>query len=179
MNRTIKSKILIKRGSTSEWTKSSTPLESGELGYNTGSGQLKIGDGSSLWADLPALGQGNLKLTYWGNLATFSGQPPAVTRCSGVVLSVYTDNSYGMCYHNYRTEWSWVDTLGYETYLHLSFTLADLAAAGCPLSTRSSDPLVLKHSFSTGSGQWSHPFLGLTTADGTRLCVDAWLVEIG
>lgn len=177
MNKTIKSKILVKRDTTSNWKSSTTPLDSGELGYSTNGEQLKIGNGSSLWADLPALGVGNLKLTSWGNLTTLSDEFPDADHW-GILISVYTDAYYGMYIHTYRTEWSLGAGRGYEKFFHFSFTLADLVAAGCPLSTSSSDPLMLGYDWSTGSRQWINPFLGLTTTDDTQLYVKAWLVDI-
>lgn len=48
-------KIKVRRGSTSAWADSGViPLESGELGFNTDTGKLKIGDGSSSFASLLA-----------------------------------------------------------------------------------------------------------------------------
>jgi len=45
-------KIRIKRGSTSQWNSSTTPLLGGELGYDTVTKTIKIGDGTTLWNSL-------------------------------------------------------------------------------------------------------------------------------
>jgi len=45
-------KIRIKRGTTTQWSNSLTPLTGGELGYDTISKVIKIGDGTTLWNDL-------------------------------------------------------------------------------------------------------------------------------
>ncbi len=45
-------KIRIKRGTTSQWNSSTTPLLGGELGYDTVTKTIKIGDGTTLWNSL-------------------------------------------------------------------------------------------------------------------------------
>jgi len=45
-------KIRIKRGTTSQWNSSNTPLLGGELGYDTVTKTIKIGDGTTLWNSL-------------------------------------------------------------------------------------------------------------------------------
>jgi len=41
-----------KRGTASQWSSATTPLTSGELGYDTTNKILKIGDGSTSWSNL-------------------------------------------------------------------------------------------------------------------------------
>ena len=48
-------RIRTRRGTTSQWNSSTTPLLSGELGLDTTLNKLKAGNGTSLWADLPFL----------------------------------------------------------------------------------------------------------------------------
>lgn len=48
-------KILIKRGTATQWTNSTTPLSSGELGLDTTNNILKVGNGTSLWNSLSGL----------------------------------------------------------------------------------------------------------------------------
>ena len=45
-------KILIKRGTYTQWNSSTTPLAIGELGLDTTNGILKVGNGTSLWGSL-------------------------------------------------------------------------------------------------------------------------------
>jgi hypothetical protein len=45
-------RIQVRRGTTSQWNTSNPTLEEGEIGYNSTLGQIKIGDGTSVWADL-------------------------------------------------------------------------------------------------------------------------------
>ena len=48
-------KIQVRRGTGAAWTTSNTVLDIGEFGYNTTTNQLKIGDGTTAWADLDYL----------------------------------------------------------------------------------------------------------------------------
>lgn len=45
-------RILLRRDSSENWSTSNTVLMAGEPGYVTDTGKLKIGDGTSTWADL-------------------------------------------------------------------------------------------------------------------------------
>jgi hypothetical protein len=48
-------RIQVRRGTTSEWNTADPTLEEGEIGYNSTLGQIKVGDGDSLWSDLDYL----------------------------------------------------------------------------------------------------------------------------
>ena len=48
-------KILIKRGTATQWTNSTTALLAGELGLDTTNNILKVGNGSTLWNSLSGL----------------------------------------------------------------------------------------------------------------------------
>jgi glycerophosphoryl diester phosphodiesterase len=45
--------IQVRRGTTAQWVASSRVLAAGELGLDTDTGVLKVGNGTDLWADLP------------------------------------------------------------------------------------------------------------------------------
>jgi hypothetical protein len=45
-------RIQVRRGTTSQWNTANPTLEEGEIGYNSTLGQIKVGDGASVWADL-------------------------------------------------------------------------------------------------------------------------------
>lgn len=45
-------RIQMRRGTTSDWNTADPVLNEGEVGYNTTLGQIKIGDGSSVWSAL-------------------------------------------------------------------------------------------------------------------------------
>ncbi len=48
-------KILIKRGTATQWAASTTALLPGELGLDTTNNILKVGNGTSLWGSLTAI----------------------------------------------------------------------------------------------------------------------------
>lgn len=46
-------KMQVRRDLSSEWTSVDPVLAAGEFGYETDTGNLKIGNGSSVWTALP------------------------------------------------------------------------------------------------------------------------------
>jgi len=51
--------VQIRRGTTAQWAQSLKILKAGELGIDTTLNRLKIGNGTSLWADLPFIVKGD------------------------------------------------------------------------------------------------------------------------
>lgn len=51
----MSSRIRFKRGTSQQWENADAPLGPGEPGWDTQSGILKIGDGSTWWRDLPTV----------------------------------------------------------------------------------------------------------------------------
>jgi hypothetical protein len=47
--------IRVKRGTATQWAARTTPLLSGEIGYDLTNKITKIGDGATLWATLPSI----------------------------------------------------------------------------------------------------------------------------
>jgi len=52
--------IQIRRGTASQWTSTNPTLASGEFGYETDTGKIKIGDGSTAWNSEPYIGAGTV-----------------------------------------------------------------------------------------------------------------------
>lgn len=50
--------IRVKRGTATQWAARTTPLLSGEFGYDLTNKIVKIGDGTTLWSSLPTIGSG-------------------------------------------------------------------------------------------------------------------------
>src|SRR5690606_9814886 len=48
-------RIQVRRGTSTQWTSANPVLHSGEFGYETDTGKIKIGNGSDLWNDLTYL----------------------------------------------------------------------------------------------------------------------------
>jgi len=60
-------RIQVRRGTGAAWSTSNPTLDIGEFGYNTSTGQLKIGDGTTAWADLDYLVSDSGLSTELGN----------------------------------------------------------------------------------------------------------------
>jgi len=52
--------IQIRRGTASQWTSANPTLSSGEFGYETDTGKIKIGSGSTAWTSLSYIGAGTV-----------------------------------------------------------------------------------------------------------------------
>ncbi len=50
---TLKTKIKVRRGTSVEWNKANPILALGEIGYDSTNNSIKIGNGTSKWAELP------------------------------------------------------------------------------------------------------------------------------
>ncbi len=48
----VNTRLQVRRGSASSWTSANPTLYAGEIGYETDSGRLKIGDGTTAWTSL-------------------------------------------------------------------------------------------------------------------------------
>lgn len=53
-------KIQIRRGTAATWTSQNPTLAAGELGFETDTGKIKVGDGSTVWTSLGYFGGGDL-----------------------------------------------------------------------------------------------------------------------
>ena len=56
--------IQLRRGTAAAWTSANPVLSAGEPGYETDTGALKIGDGSTAWTSLPYVTGGSGFTTY-------------------------------------------------------------------------------------------------------------------
>lgn len=68
--------IQVKRGTASQWTSANTVLAAGEIGYETDTKKMKVGDGSTAWT---SLGYTVVDLTS----AALTGTPTAPTANAG------------------------------------------------------------------------------------------------
>jgi hypothetical protein len=56
----VVTQIQVRRGTASQWTSANPILASGEWGYETDTGKVKIGDGSTAWNSEPYIGAGTV-----------------------------------------------------------------------------------------------------------------------
>lgn len=76
------------RGTAAEWTSNNPTLDSGELGYETDTGKVKMGDGVTAWVGLAYLSPDKADVS-----ATVThvehGSNPSVARPSGYALVIW------------------------------------------------------------------------------------------
>lgn len=88
--------IVVRRGNTEAWQDSARPLAAGEWGYDETSRIVKIGDGFTLWGDLPtfmlASPSGELPEQIRSKLAANLADPTTV---EGAALAEVIANSGG------------------------------------------------------------------------------------
>jgi hypothetical protein len=93
-------KLQIRRGTASNWTSSIPTLESGEIGYETDTGNFKIGDGTTGWTSLGYVSSTYPQVTVSGtdiNAAGYSvqGRYAIATTVTSNVPSAWTPASDG------------------------------------------------------------------------------------
>lgn len=72
--------IKLRRGTAAQWTTANPVLSSGEQGYETDTGLLKIGDGATAWTTLPYFINGTssgISILYMGIYDASGGTFPA------------------------------------------------------------------------------------------------------
>ena len=107
-------RILLRRDSSENWAASNTVLMAGEPGYVTNTGELKIGDG----------------VTVWDSLAVYAG----ITGGTGNVGPTGAGGTGANTFYGSQTISGPSGTLILDNYLSLGFTGdAPAAAAGIPL----------------------------------------------
>jgi hypothetical protein len=86
-------KIQLRRGTTSQWT-NDIVLSAGEVGVNTETKQIKVGDGSTTWGTLPYFASGTITSVTAGNGITV--YTTAGSSASSGAISVAVDTTYVM-----------------------------------------------------------------------------------
>jgi hypothetical protein len=75
----VVTQIQVRRGTASQWTSANTILASGEWGYETDTGKVKIGNGSTAWNSLDYVGAGDITGVTAGTGLTGGGTSGTVT----------------------------------------------------------------------------------------------------
>ena len=110
-------RILLRRDSSENWAASNTVLMAGEPGYVTNTGELKIGDG----------------VTVWNSLAVYAGITGA-TGSIGITGPTGAGGTGANIFYGNQTISGPSGTLILDNYSSLGFTGdAPAAAAGIPL----------------------------------------------
>ncbi len=87
----VVTQIQIRRGTASQWTSTNPTLASGEQGFETDTGKMKIGDGSTAWTSLSYFGgTGDVTLTGTQTLTNKTLTAPVITLATNAQTASYT-----------------------------------------------------------------------------------------
>lgn len=75
----VVTQVQVRRGTASQWTSANPTLASGEWGYETDTGKVKIGNGSTAWNSLGYTGAGDIEGVTAGTGLTGGGTSGTVT----------------------------------------------------------------------------------------------------
>jgi hypothetical protein len=138
----VVTQIQLRRGTAAEWTSTNPTLAAGEQGFETDTGKLKIGDGSTAWTSLAYLGSGDVTLTGTQTLTnktlttpvitnpkitlTYSAKTAAYTAVSGDEGGVFSMNNASTIQFNIPTDATFNFAIGTQ------FNVFWLTGAGQP-----------------------------------------------
>jgi hypothetical protein len=86
----VVTQIQVRRGTASQWTSTNPTLASGEWGFETDTGKVKIGDGATAWASLAYIGAGDVTLTGTQTLTNKTLTAPIITIATNAQAASYT-----------------------------------------------------------------------------------------
>lgn len=75
----VVTQIQVRRGTASQWTSANPTLASGEWGYESDTGKVKIGDGTTAWTSLGYTGSGDITGVTAGTGLSGGGSSGTVT----------------------------------------------------------------------------------------------------
>jgi hypothetical protein len=86
----VVTQIQVRRGTASQWTSANPTLASGEWGFETDTGKVKIGDGTTAWNSEPYIGAGDVTLTGTQTLTNKTLTAPIITIATNAQAASYT-----------------------------------------------------------------------------------------
>jgi hypothetical protein len=86
----VVTQIQVRRGTASQWTSTNPTLASGEWGFETDTGKVKIGDGTTAWTSLGYTGAGDVTLTGTQTLTNKTLTAPVIN----LALNAQTGTTY-------------------------------------------------------------------------------------
>jgi hypothetical protein len=86
----VVTQIQVRRGTASSWTSANPTLAAGEWGFETDTGKVKIGDGTTAWTSLGYTGAGDVTLTGTQTLTNKTLTAPVIN----LALNAQTGTTY-------------------------------------------------------------------------------------
>jgi hypothetical protein len=86
----VVTQIQVRRGTAAQWTSANPTLASGEWGYETDTGKVKIGNGSTAWNSASYIGAGDVTLTGTQTLTNKTLTAPIITLATSAQTASYT-----------------------------------------------------------------------------------------
>ena len=86
----VVTQIQVRRGTAAQWTSANPTLAAGEWGYETDTGKVKIGDGTTAWNSEPYIGAGDVTLTGTQTLTNNTLTAPVITIATSAQTASYT-----------------------------------------------------------------------------------------
>lgn len=88
----VVTQIQVRRGTASQWTSTNPTLSAGEWGFETDTGKVKIGNGSTAWTSLAYTGSGDVTLTGTQTLENKTLLLPIITQPQ--ITPTFSANAY-------------------------------------------------------------------------------------
>jgi hypothetical protein len=86
----VVTQIQVRRGTASSWTSANPTLAAGEWGFETDTGKVKIGDGTTAWTALSYTGVGDVTLTGTQTLTNKTLTDPKINLAFDAETASYT-----------------------------------------------------------------------------------------
>jgi hypothetical protein len=86
----VVTQVQVRRGTASQWTSANPTLASGEWGFETDTGKVKIGNGSTAWNSLGYTGAGDVTLTGTETLTNKTLTAPVIN----LAINAQTGTTY-------------------------------------------------------------------------------------
>ena len=86
----VVTQIQVRRGTASQWTSTNPTLASGEWGFETDTGKVKIGDGTTAWTSIAYIGTGEVTLNGVQTLTNKTLTDPKINLAFDAETASYT-----------------------------------------------------------------------------------------
>lgn len=129
MSKTVNSKILLRRDTSTNWSANNPILAAGQVGFDTTLGKHKIGDGTTRWNSLPYFALMTDVDTSAGSASYSTIVGDGTTTSFTITHGLDTKNLVIQCYDINTTTGTLENIIGYYTILGDNSIQVDLSYA--------------------------------------------------